>query len=87
LVVPFAEDRVPAEGLQMYPDVQFIPRGVGVKAPAGYDAAFEGIVLVVSSTQASFWAAMRLAGESGRLAGYGRLLAQSPPPPQARFGT
>jgi arylmalonate decarboxylase len=46
LVVPFAEDRVPAEGLQMYPEVRFIPRGVGVKSltPAGYDAAFEGIV-------------------------------------------
>jgi arylmalonate decarboxylase len=46
LVVPFAEDRVPDEGLQMYPDVRFIPRGVGVKSltPAGYDGAWDGIV-------------------------------------------
>ena len=27
LVVPFAEDRVPSEGPQMYPNVTFIPRG------------------------------------------------------------
>jgi arylmalonate decarboxylase len=46
LVVPFAEDRVPAEGPQMYPDVRFIPRGVGVKAltPEGYDSAWNGIL-------------------------------------------
>jgi arylmalonate decarboxylase len=46
LVVPFAEDRVPDEGLQMYPEVRFIPRGVGVKSltPAGYDGAWDGIV-------------------------------------------
>jgi len=46
LVVPFAEDRVPEEGLQMYPDVHFIPRGVGVKSltPEGYDGAWNGIV-------------------------------------------
>jgi len=46
LVVPFATDRVPAEGPVMYPDVTFIPRGVGVRAltPEGYDAAFEAIV-------------------------------------------
>jgi arylmalonate decarboxylase len=46
LVVPFAEDRVPAEGPQMYPDVRFIPRGVGVKAltPEGYDDAWSAIL-------------------------------------------
>jgi arylmalonate decarboxylase len=46
LVVPFATDRVPVEGPMMYPDVTFIPRGVGVRAltPEGYDAAFEAIV-------------------------------------------
>jgi arylmalonate decarboxylase len=46
LVVPFATDRVPAEGPMMYPDVTFVPRGVGVRAltPEGYDAAFEAIV-------------------------------------------
>ena len=46
LVVPFAADEVPEEGLQMYPDVRFVPRGVGVRAltPAGYDSAWEGIL-------------------------------------------
>jgi arylmalonate decarboxylase len=46
LVVPFATDRVPAEGPLMYPDVTFIPRGVGVRAltPEGYDAAFDAIL-------------------------------------------
>lgn len=46
LVVPFSTDRVPDEGLQMYPEVNFIPKGVGVRAltPAGYDAAWDGIV-------------------------------------------
>jgi arylmalonate decarboxylase len=46
LVVPFATDRIPAEGPMMYPDVTFIPKGVGVRAltPEGYDAAFEAIV-------------------------------------------
>jgi arylmalonate decarboxylase len=46
LVVPFATDRVPDEGLQMYPGVRFIPRGVGVRSltPAGYDSAWEGIL-------------------------------------------
>jgi arylmalonate decarboxylase len=32
---------------------------------------------VVSSTQAAFWAALRLVGESGHVGGRGRLLAQS----------
>ena len=32
---------------------------------------------VVSSTQAAFWAALRLVGESGHVAGRGRLLEQS----------
>ena len=46
LVVPTAEDRVPDEGAQMYPDVTFIPRGVGVRSltPEGYAAAFDAIV-------------------------------------------
>ena len=46
LVVPFATDRVPVEGPMMYPDVTFIPRGVGVRAltPEGYDAAWDGIL-------------------------------------------
>jgi len=35
---------------------------------------------VVSSATAAFWAALRLVGESGRLAGYGRLFEQSRAP-------
>jgi arylmalonate decarboxylase len=35
---------------------------------------------VVSSTPAAFWAAMRLVGESGQLAGHGRLLEQAAAP-------
>jgi arylmalonate decarboxylase len=35
---------------------------------------------VVSSTPAAFWAAMRLVGESGRVAGCGRLLEQAAAP-------
>ena len=46
LVVPFATDKVPLEGPMMYPDVTFIPKGVGVRAltPEGYDAAWDGIL-------------------------------------------
>ena len=46
LVVPFSTDKVPLEGPMMYPDVTFIPRGVGVRAltPEGYDAAWDGIL-------------------------------------------
>jgi arylmalonate decarboxylase len=46
LVVPFADDRVPAEGPMMYPGVTFIPKGVGVRSMTaeGYRAAFDAIV-------------------------------------------
>jgi arylmalonate decarboxylase len=46
LVVPFADDRVPDEGLKMYPGINFIPRGTGVRSltPEGYDAAVDKIV-------------------------------------------
>jgi arylmalonate decarboxylase len=46
LVVPFPTDRVPEEGLQMYPGVRFIARGVGVRAltPEGYDGAVDAIL-------------------------------------------
>jgi arylmalonate decarboxylase len=46
LVVPFAEDKVPAEGLVMYPGVNFVARGVGVRAltPEGYDPAMAAIL-------------------------------------------
>jgi arylmalonate decarboxylase len=46
LVVPHAADTIPAEGPIMYPDVTFVPRGVGVRAltPEGYDPAMAAIV-------------------------------------------
>jgi arylmalonate decarboxylase len=46
LVVPFATDTVPDEGPQMYPDMRFVARGVGVRSltPTGYDGAWEGIL-------------------------------------------
>jgi arylmalonate decarboxylase len=46
LVTPQSTDRVPPEGAQMYPDVNFIPKGVGVRAltPEGYDFAWDGIL-------------------------------------------
>jgi arylmalonate decarboxylase len=46
LVVPFATDKVPDEGLQMYPGVRFLPRGVGVRSltPTGYDSACDAIL-------------------------------------------
>src|SRR5215470_8805493 len=46
LVVPFDTDTVPEEGVQMYPDVRFLARGVGVRSltPKGYDAAADGIL-------------------------------------------
>src|SRR5258706_8759063 len=46
LVVPFATDAVPEEGLQMYPGVRFVPRGVGVRSltPTGYDSACDAIL-------------------------------------------
>lgn len=46
LVVPTAEDRVPAEGALMYPDVEFVAHGTGVGSltPEGYDKAVDKIV-------------------------------------------
>ena len=46
LVTPQSTDRVPPEGAQMYPEVNFLPKGVGVRAltPEGYDNAWEGIL-------------------------------------------
>src|SRR5262249_22606452 len=45
LVVPFAQDKVPAEGPIMYPEVTFVQRGVAVRslAPDGYDQAMAAI--------------------------------------------
>lgn len=46
LVVPFAADEVPIEGRTMYPDIAFVPKGVGVRAltPEGYEPAMEAIL-------------------------------------------
>jgi arylmalonate decarboxylase len=46
LVVPFAHDEVPIEGLAMYPDITFVPKGVGVRAltPEGYEPAMAAIL-------------------------------------------
>jgi arylmalonate decarboxylase len=46
LVVPQAEDKVPAEGHQMYPGQRFVAKGVGVRSltPEGYAAAFDAIM-------------------------------------------
>jgi len=51
-------------------------RTLGVAEPL---EASHGIP-VVSSATAAFWAAMRLVGESGHVAGYGRLLAEAKAP-------
>jgi arylmalonate decarboxylase len=51
-------------------------RTLGVAQPL---EASHGIP-VVSSATAAFWAAMRLVGESGRIAGYGQLLERSRDP-------
>jgi hypothetical protein len=59
LVVPFASDTVPDEGLQMYPGVRFVARGVGVRSltPTGYDSAWEGIWPAAASTRS--WSSAR----------------------------
>jgi arylmalonate decarboxylase len=46
LVVPFATDDLPIECPLMYPGVNFIARGVGVRAltPEGYEPAWNGIL-------------------------------------------
>jgi arylmalonate decarboxylase len=46
LVVPFAHDEVPIEGLKMYPGVTIVPKGVGVRSltPEGYDPAMAAIL-------------------------------------------
>jgi len=66
LVVPFATDRVPDEGPMMYPDVRFIPRGVGVRAltPEGYDAAWNGILPAAKALAAEGVDAIMVIGTS-----------------------
>jgi arylmalonate decarboxylase len=66
LVVPFATDTVPDEGLQMYPDVRFIARGVGVRSltPTGYDGAWNGILAAAESLARQGVAAIMVIGTS-----------------------
>ena len=66
LVVPFAEDRVPDEGPLMYPDAQFVARGVGVRGltEAGYDAAVDNIVPAARSLAERGVAAIMVIGTS-----------------------
>ena len=66
LVVPFATDKVPDEGVQMYPDVRFIARGVGVRSltPEGYDAAVDGILPAAEYLAAKGVAAIMVIGTS-----------------------
>ena len=46
IIVPHADDRVPPDGPLMYPDVVFVPKGVGVQSltPEGYDPAMKAIL-------------------------------------------
>ncbi|CAN0433035.1 unnamed protein product, partial [Phaeothamnion confervicola] len=46
IIVPYADDRVPPDGPVMYPDVTFVPKGVGVQSltPEGYDPAMKAIL-------------------------------------------
>ena len=66
LVVPFAEDKVPDEGLAMYPDVAFVARGVGVRAltPEGYAPAMAAIVPAAVELAAKGVAAIMVIGTS-----------------------
>ena len=66
LVVPFAEDKVPDEGLAMYPGVAFVARGVGVRAltPEGYAPAMAAIVPAAVELAAKGVAAIMVIGTS-----------------------
>ena len=66
LVVPFAEDKVPPEGHQMYPGMNFVPRGVGVRSltPEGYAAAFDAILPAAEALAAKGVDAIMVIGTS-----------------------
>src|SRR6476646_9781826 len=66
LVVPFAADAVPDEGLQMYPDVRFMPRGVGGRwlITTKYDSACEAILPAAESLAAQGVDAIMVIGTS-----------------------
>ncbi len=46
IIVPHLDNRVPAEGPVMYPDVEWVSRGTGVQSltPEGYDPAMKAIL-------------------------------------------
>jgi arylmalonate decarboxylase len=46
IIVPYADDRIPPDGPLMYPDVTFVPKGVGVQSltPEGYEPAMKAIL-------------------------------------------
>lgn len=66
LVVPTAEDKVPAEGALMYPNVTFVPHGTGVGSltPEGYDKAVDKIVPAADKLAAEGVDAISLFGTS-----------------------
>jgi arylmalonate decarboxylase len=66
LVVPFETDKVPEEGLAMYPDARFIPRGVGVRSltPEGYDVAWAKIHAAADALAQEGAAAIMVIGTS-----------------------
>lgn len=66
LVVPWATDTVPAEAAEMYPGVQFVARGVDVKAltPEGYESAWHAIVPAAKALAAEGVRAVMVIGTS-----------------------
>lgn len=66
LVVPYADDRVPAEGPAMYPDVTFVAKGVGVRSmtPEGYEPAMAAVRPAADALAARGVAAIMVIGTS-----------------------
>ncbi len=66
LVVPYADDRVPPEGLAMYPDVTFLAKGVGVQSmtPEGYAPAMAAVRPAAAALAARGVAAIMVIGTS-----------------------
>jgi arylmalonate decarboxylase len=66
LVVPWATDTVPSEAAEMYPQVEFIARGVDVKAltPDGYENAWHAIVPAARRLAAANCRAIMVIGTS-----------------------
>lgn len=66
LVVPWATDTVPPEAAEMYPGVEFVARGVDVKAltPEGYESAWHAIVPAAKALAAGGVRAIMVIGTS-----------------------